>query len=241
MPALRRAGEPEVKMLRDALRAAAPSNDARESEYTANRVQRLFDEFAQRIAMVLALCLLASLVMMATMYVRSQQPLVYVDHEAPTGQLIVGGVAQASLMPDQAAVAFQLATYIKARRDIPAAPNGDYSLAQRNIDLTYFMSVDAPPYHERQTLSDYYAKPENNPKMVGKDGETRTVLDPVVANPLTNTVWSVSWFEQSTTRDGVKSKPRLMFDNTLTIAPPHVQVSSTNEAGVYILAENLKL
>lgn len=220
---------------------AALYEDARDAEYKANRVKRIFDEFAQRIAMASVLGNLTQTVIIATMYVRSSQPLVAAVHEFPTGQLIVGGVAQASLAPDQAAIGYQLAQYIKARRDIPAAPNGDYSLAQRNIDLTYAMSSDAPPYHERETLSAYYTDPKNNPKIQGKDGETRTVLDPVVANPLTDTVWSVSWWEQSTDRDGHKSKPKLMLDNTLTIAPPHIQVSSTNAAGVYILAENLKL
>jgi type IV secretory pathway TrbF-like protein len=226
-------------MLRDAPSSAAPVNDARESEYKANYVRHLFDEFAQRIAAVLALGNLAALVTIATMYVRSQQPLVEVYRELPTGQLLVSGVAQSSLTPDEAAIAFQLTEYIKARRDIPAAPNGDYSLAQRNIDLTYSMSLDASPYHERETLSDYYAKPENNPKIVGKDGTTRVVLNPV-ANPITPTTWSLSWFEVTTTHDGVKSKPKLMLDNTFTIAPPHMQMPP-NAAGVYILAESVKL
>jgi type IV secretory pathway TrbF-like protein len=218
---------------------ALPVDDARERGYESATIKAQANNTLARIASVSMLGNLALTVLCATIYVRASQPLVdIVTVDYRTGEVRSQTVAQPTLTAPQNMVRWELAQYVTARRTIPAAPNGDYSQTQKNIDLVYSMSVDAAPYHERQDVAAMYAKPETNPKYAGKAGVTRTVIGEVAATPLTETVWSLSWWEQTTNADGTKQKPVLMLNKSVTISPPHVQ-PGPNAAGVFILHSDL--
>jgi len=140
--------------------------------------------------------------------------------------------------PSQLAVEAQLVAFVKAIRNVPGV---DYALVDQNVLLALQMTADAAPAHAHQDMIAYFSDAANNPKLLGKDGEIRTVLDPVIASPISAQTWTISWAEE-TTKPGHKAA-RVFHQGTLTIAPPMIptdpQIASVNPAGVEVVQFDL--
>lgn len=142
--------------------------------------------------------------------------------------------------PSQLAIEAQLASFIKAVRNVPGV---DYALDDQNVGLALQMTVDASPAHANQDIRAYFLNDGNNPKKLGMAGEVRTVLEPVIASPISAQTWTVSWAEETTLAG--RKPTRAFHQGTLTIAPPSIptdpQVAVINPAGVAIEQFDLHL
>jgi len=148
--------------------------------------------------------------------------------------------AQQIRTPSQLAIEAQLGSFVKAIRNVPGV---DYALVDQNVALALEMTVDVQPAHAHTDMIAYFTDKANNPKLLGAAGEVRTVLDPVIASPISANTWTLSWAEQ-VSKPGEKPS-RSFHQGTLTIAPPTIatdpQLAAINPAGVEVVQADLHL
>ncbi|MGH7709509.1 MAG: VirB8/TrbF family protein [Vulcanimicrobiaceae bacterium] len=234
----------------DATRVGAPSEAQPNGSdpYVGAQVEALADterawavaRSFRRLASGLALAVLIALVSNVVLASKYQHD-VLVFRETNHG-LSYAGEAQQSLAPDELAIEQQLGAFVRALRDVPGL---DYALVDRDVSLALLMTADVTPYHAHQDVMTYFRDPANNPKLLGKM-ETRAVLDPVIASPITGTrTWTVSWVEETVSRQGQGKKSRKLYQGTVTIAPPSIptdrQTASLDAAGVVVVQYDLHL
>jgi type IV secretory pathway TrbF-like protein len=127
----------------------------------------------RRIASV-ALFSVLSLIFVCALLASRYQRDVLVYREGTHG-LSYENEAIQSRTPSQLAVEAQLAAFVKAIRNVPGI---DYALVDQNVLLALQMTADIPPEHAHQDMVAYFLDAAHNPKLLGKDGMIRTVLDP---------------------------------------------------------------
>lgn len=142
--------------------------------------------------------------------------------------------------PSQLAVEAQLTAFVKAIRNVPGI---DYALVDQNVLLALQMTADVAPEHAHQDMVAYFLDVAHNPKLLGKDGMIRTVLDPVIASPVSSQTWTISWAEEM--REPGQKPKRSFHQGTVTIAesmiPTDPQVAAINPAGVEVVQYDLHL
>jgi type IV secretory pathway TrbF-like protein len=142
--------------------------------------------------------------------------------------------------PSQLAVEAQLTAFVKAIRDVPGI---DYALVDQNVLLALQMTADVAPEHAHQDMVAYFLDVAHNPKLLGKDGIIRTVLDPVIASPVSSQTWTISWAEEA--RESGQKPKRSFHQGTVTIAEPTIptdpQVAAIDPAGVEVVQYDLHL
>ena len=212
--------------------AAAQFDGLSDSE-RAWGVARSFRRLSSGLAISLIIALIA-IIVLASKY----QHDVLVFRETPRG-LSYAGEPQQVLAPDQLAIEQQLGAWIKAVRNVPGL---DYALVDQDVALALLMTADVSPAHAHTDILSYFRDPANNPKLLGKT-ETRTVLDPVIASPISGTQsWTLTWIEE-TTKSGVKS--RKFREGTVMIAPPSIptdrQTAALDAAGVVVIQDDLHI
>jgi type IV secretory pathway TrbF-like protein len=142
--------------------------------------------------------------------------------------------------PSQLAVEAQLAAFVKAIRNVPGI---DYALVDQNVLLALQMTADVAPEHAHQDMVAYFLDAAHNPKSLGKDGMIRTVLDPVIASPISHQTWTISWAEEE--RESGQKFKRSFHQGTVMIAEPMIptdpQVAAIDPAGVEVVQYDLHL
>ncbi|GAC1313797.1 MAG: hypothetical protein NVSMB21_25060 [Vulcanimicrobiaceae bacterium] len=192
----------------------------------------------RRIASGAILVALGTIVALIVLSSRFQHD-VFVYRDGAKG-LTYQGQAIPAVTPSQAAIEAQIGAFVKAYRNVPGI---DYALVDQNVLLALQMTADVAPAHAHQDAVAYFTAKANNPKLLGAAGMVRTVLDPVIASPISAQTYTVSWAEETTTTGHA---PRRVFhQGTLTIAPPIVptdaQTAATNPAGVVVIQTDLHL
>lgn len=142
--------------------------------------------------------------------------------------------------PSQLAIEAQLGAFVKAVRNIPGL---DYALVDQNVLLALQMTADVAPQHAHQDMLAYFSNQANNPKLLGKNGEIRTVTDPVIVSPVSAQTWTVSWAEELV-QPG-KRLTKTFHQGTVMIADPLIptdpQIAAINPAGVAVIQYDLHL
>jgi type IV secretory pathway TrbF-like protein len=142
--------------------------------------------------------------------------------------------------PSQLAIEAQLGAFIKAVRNVPGI---DYALVDQNVGLALQMTVDAQPAHAHSDMVSYFSDRANNPKLLGKDGEIRTVIDPIIASPISASTWTITWAEETSRQ--TQRPARVLRQGTVTIAQPVIpsdpQMAAIDPAGVEIVQFDLHL
>lgn len=193
-------------------------------------------QFHRRLSILFgSVSLLLTVVVIVLAFKNQHDVLVFRDTKSG---LAYAGEPQQSLTPDEAEIEGQLASWLKACRDVPGI---DYALVDRNYNLCTGMMADVPPVNAYTRMVSFLNEDTNNPKKVGKD-TIRTVLDPVIASPIPGTrTWTLVWVEE-TEKNGVK-QPRKWQQGTVTIADPRITTDRTKAAegltGVTVIQANL--
>jgi type IV secretory pathway TrbF-like protein len=142
--------------------------------------------------------------------------------------------------PSQVAIEAQLTAFVKAIRNVPGI---DYALVDQNVLLALQMTVDVAPEHAHQDMVSYFLDATHNPKLLGKDGMIRTVLDPVIASPVSSRTWTISWAEE--VRESGQKPKRSFHQGTVTISDPMIptdpQIAAIDPAGVEVVQYDLHL
>jgi type IV secretory pathway TrbF-like protein len=192
----------------------------------------------RRIASVSLFAVLSLIVVCAVLASRYQRD-VLVYREGTHG-LSYDDEAIQTRTPSQLAVEAQLTAFVKAVRNVPGI---DYALVDQNVLLALQMTADVPPEHAHQDMVAYFIDEEHNPKLLGKDGMVRTVLDPVIASPVSPQTWTISWAEE--VRESEQKPKRTFHQGTVTIAEPMIptdpQVAAIDPAGVEVVQYDLHL
>jgi len=208
----------------------ADLEDLEKSERDADSWRRVASVEAIAVVGMVGLCLLLG---------SHSQHDVLVYREGVTG-LSYQNEAIQTRTPSQLAVEAQLVSFVKAVRSVPGIA---YALVDQNVELALQMTADSAPAHAHQDMIAYFTDPTDNPKTLGKNGEVRTVLDPVIASPVNPHSWVVIWGEEDRLQG--QRPHRSMHQGTITIADPVIptdpQVASIDPAGVEVIQYDLHL
>lgn len=192
----------------------------------------------RRIASV-ALFAVLSLIFVCALLASRYQRDVLVYREGTYG-LSYENEALQTRTPSQLAIEAQLAAFVKAIRNVPGI---DYALVDQNVLLALQMTADLTPEHAHQDMVAYFLDASHNPKLLGKNGMVRTVLDPVIASPISHQTWTMSWAEE--VRDPGQKTKRIFHQGTVMIAEPMIptdpQVAAIDPAGVEVVQYDLHL
>ena len=192
----------------------------------------------RRIASVALFCVLSLIVVCVVLASRYQRD-VLVYRESSHG-LSYENEAIQTRTPSQIAVEAQLTAFVKAIRNVPGI---DYALVDQNVLLALQMTADVAPEHAHQDMVAYFLDAAHNPKLLGRDGMVRTVLNPVIASPVSRQTWTISWAEE--VRESGQKPKRTFHQGTVTIAEPMIptdpQVAAIDPAGVEVVQYDLHL
>jgi type IV secretion system protein TrbF len=192
------------------------------------------EKHAWKLAALAELVIIATLVIAYIQMSSTSRVVPYVVEVDRLGQAVAFGPAKPLREVDQRIVVRDLSELIRNLRSVTADPGLQVQMIE---DAYAFIDASAAAF-----LNDYFANPQNNPRVLGQTMTRAVEIISVLPIPNSNS-WKVQWTETERPRAGNTTRARAWEAYlTVKVAPPATaETIQANPLGVYITGINWTL